>query len=223
MYGDPALPPGYVALPYANPDAPKGGRVTSGNVGGFDSLNPFATKGTPPWQLRYLAYESLLGRSWDEPFTLYGLLAETLETDDSREWVEFTLNPAAAFSDGSPVTVEDVIWSFETLGTRGHLRYRDFWSRIDSIAQTGPGKHFLGADHTQANFLTAFFRPDTPDNNSYEQWTADGSLDAAQRANLLWKDTLDRYVDPGLDPAIDEEICAYIARRKAEKPDANYY
>ncbi|WP_246040557.1 trimethylamine methyltransferase family protein [Roseovarius arcticus] len=94
---------------------------------------------------------------------------------------------------------------------------------MDAIAQTGPGKHFLGADHTQANFLTAFFRPDTPDNNSFEQWSADGGLDAAQRANLLWKDTLDRYVDPGLDPAIDEEICAYIARRKAEKPDANYY
>ncbi|WP_425466828.1 extracellular solute-binding protein [Roseovarius arcticus] len=140
MYGDPALPRGYSSLPYANPDAPKGGSITSANVGGFDSLNPFATKGTPPWQLRYLAYESLLGRSWDEPFTLYGLLAETLETDESREWVEFTLNSAAAFSDGSPVTIEDVIWSFETLGTRGHLRYRDFWTRVDSIAQSGPGK-----------------------------------------------------------------------------------
>ncbi len=140
MYGDPALPPDYTALPYANPDAPKGGRVTTGNVGGFDSLNPFAPKGTTPWQLRNLAYESLLGRSWDEPFTLYGLLAETVETDEDRAWVEFTLNPKAAFSDGSPVTVEDVIWSFETLGTRGHLRYRDFWTRIASIKETGPRK-----------------------------------------------------------------------------------
>lgn len=137
MYGDPALPPDYTALPYANPDAPKGGRVTTGNVGGFDSLNPFAPKGTPPWQLRSFAYESLLGRSWDEPFTLYGLLAETVETDESREWVEFTLNPKARFSDGTPVTVEDVIWSFETLGTRGHLRYRAFWERVASIKQTG--------------------------------------------------------------------------------------
>ncbi len=140
MYGDPALPPEFTALPYANPDAPKGGTVTSGNVGGYDSLNPFAPKGTPPWQLRHLAYESLLGRSWDEPFTLYGLLAETLQTDEARTWVEFTLNSKAAFSDGSPVTVEDVIWSFETLGTRGHLRYRDFWTRISKIEQTGPGK-----------------------------------------------------------------------------------
>ncbi|MCQ0092957.1 extracellular solute-binding protein [Roseovarius sp. M141] len=140
MYGAPALPPGYTALPYANPEASQGGRVTTGNVGGYDSLNPFAPKGTPPWQLRSFAYESLLGRSWDEPFTLYGLLAETVETDENRTWVEFTLNPKAAFSDGSPVTAEDVIWSFEALGTRGHLRYRDFWTRIARIEQTGPGK-----------------------------------------------------------------------------------
>ncbi len=140
MYGEPALAPGFEALPYANPDAPKGGSVTTANVGGFDSLNPFAPKGTPPWQLRHLSYESLLGRSYDEPFTLYGLLAETIEVDDDRTWVEFTLNPAAAFSDGSPVTTEDVIWSFETLGTRGHLRYRDFWTRITEIRQSGPGK-----------------------------------------------------------------------------------
>ena len=138
MYGEPALEPGFAALPYANPDAPKGGRVTTANVGSFDSLNPFAPLGRVPWQLRHLAYESLLGRSWDEPFTLYGLLAETVETDDARTWVEFTLDPAAAFSDGSPVTVEDVIWSFETLGTRGHLRYRGFWEQIADIRQTAP-------------------------------------------------------------------------------------
>ncbi|MGH1355621.1 MAG: ABC transporter substrate-binding protein, partial [Thalassovita sp.] len=74
MYGDPALPADFTALPYANPDAPKGGAITVGNTGGFDSLNPFIRKGTVPWQLRFLAYESLMGRSLDEPFTLYGLL-----------------------------------------------------------------------------------------------------------------------------------------------------
>ena len=93
MYGDPALPPDFVSLPYANPDAPKGGRIVTGNVGGFDSLNPFVLKGTPPWQLRFLTHESLMGRSWDEPFTLYGLLAESVETGPNREWVEFTLRP----------------------------------------------------------------------------------------------------------------------------------
>ncbi len=138
MYGDPALPPDFVSLPYANPDAPKGGKVVFGNTGGYDSLNPFVQKGTVPWQLRFWTHESLMGRSWDEPFTLYGLLAESVETDPDRTWVEFTLRENARFSDGAPVTVEDVIWSYETLGTQGHLRYRGLWGKIDSIEQTGP-------------------------------------------------------------------------------------
>lgn len=137
MYGAPALPPDFVSLPYANPDAPKGGRIVFGNTGGFDSLNPFVQKGTSPWQLRFWGYESLMGRSWDEPFTLYGLLAESIRTAPDRSWVEFTLRPEARFSDGSPVTVEDVIWSYATLGTQGHLRYRGFASQIESIVQTG--------------------------------------------------------------------------------------
>ncbi len=138
MYGDPALPPDFVSLPYANADAPKGGKVVFGNTGGYDSLNPFVQKGTVPWQLRFWTHESLMGRSWDEPFTLYGLLAESVETDSDRTWVEFTLRENAAFSDGAPVTVDDVIWSYETLGTQGHLRYRGLWGKIDSIEQTGP-------------------------------------------------------------------------------------
>jgi len=138
MYGTPALPPDFVSLPYANPDAPKGGRVVTGNVGGFDSLNPFILRGSPPWQLAHLTHETLMGRSWDEPFTLYGLLAESVETDDARTWVEFTLREAARFSDGSPVRVADVIWSFETLGSEGHPRYRGFWAKVGRIAQTGP-------------------------------------------------------------------------------------
>ena len=97
----PALPPDFVSLPYANPDAPKGGQITLGNNGGFDSLNPFVRKGNKPWQLPFLGtHESLMGRSWDEPFTLYGLLAESVETPDDRSWVEFTLRPEARFSDG---------------------------------------------------------------------------------------------------------------------------
>lgn len=137
MYGDPALPPDFVALPYANPDAPIGGAIISAEVGGFDSLNPYVLKGTVPWQLTFLISESLMGRSLDEPFTLYGLLAESVETDPDRTWVEFTLNPDARFSDGSPVTVEDVIWSYETLGTQGHPRYLTFWEKVESIEATG--------------------------------------------------------------------------------------
>jgi peptide/nickel transport system substrate-binding protein len=137
MYGEPALPPDFVSLPYVNPEAPKGGRVVFGNTGGFDSLNPFIQKGTVPWQMRFWGYEGLMGRSQDEPFSLYGLLAESVETAPDRSWVEFSLRPEARFSDGSPVTVEDVIWSYETLGTQGHLRYRGLWGKIANIEQTG--------------------------------------------------------------------------------------
>ncbi len=138
MYGDPALPPDFVSLPYANPDAPKGGKVVFGNTGGYNSLNPFVQKGTSPWQLRFWTHESLMGRSWDEPFTLYGLLAESVETAPDRSWVEFKLREGAQFSDGTPVTVDDVIWSYEILGTEGHLRYRGLWGKIDTIEATGP-------------------------------------------------------------------------------------
>lgn len=137
MYGDPVLPPDFVALPYANPDAPFGGRVVSAEVGSFDSLNPYVLRGSVPWQLTFLISESLMGRSLDEPFSLYGLLAETVETGPNREWVEFHLRPEARFSDGTPVTVEDVIFSYEILGTEGHPRYHTFWARVESIEAVG--------------------------------------------------------------------------------------
>nr|WP_235915806.1 extracellular solute-binding protein [Thalassovita mangrovi] len=138
MYGEPALPADFSALPYVNPQAPKGGRLVEGTTGGFDSLNPFIRKGTVPWLQRFLSYESLMGRNWDEPFSLYGLLAESIEVPEDRSWVAFTLRPEARFSDGSPVTVEDVIWSYETLGRSGHPRYLGFHNKIDKIEQTGP-------------------------------------------------------------------------------------
>ena len=138
MYGDPVLPPDFVSLPYANPDAPTGGRIVTANVGTFDSLNPFIRKGNTPWQLRFMIGETLMGRTLDEPFSLYGVLAESIETGPDREWVEFTLREEARFSDGSPVTVEDVMWSYETLGTQGHPRYVGFWEKIETMEQTGP-------------------------------------------------------------------------------------
>ena len=138
MYGEPALPPDFVSLPYVNPEAPKGGAITLGNTGGFDSLNPFVRKGRVPWQLSVFTHETLMGRSLDEPFTLYGLLAESVEVPDSRAWVEFTLREAARFSDGSPLTVEDVIFSFELLGTEGHPKYHGLYNQIEKIEATGP-------------------------------------------------------------------------------------
>ena len=94
---------------------------------------------------------------------------------------------------------------------------------MDAIHEVGPGAHFLGSAHTQANFMTAFFRPRTADSNSFEQWHAEGGLDAATRANRLWKKLLEEYQDPGLDPAIDEALHEYIMRRKSSMPDVNYY
>ncbi len=139
MYGEPALPEGFESLPYANPQAPKGGTIRLAESGVFDSLKPWVLKGNPVWPILFqpgLVTESLMYRSLDEPFTLYGLLAETVETDAERRWVEFTLRPEARFSDGSPVTVEDVIWSYETLGTQGHPRYHGAWSKVERIEQT---------------------------------------------------------------------------------------
>jgi len=137
MYGKPALPPDFVSLPYANPDAPKGGRIVFGESGGFDSLNPFIVNGIAPAGITNHTIETLLGRSFDEPFTLYGLLAESVVTDEDRSFVEFTLRPGARFSDGSPVTVEDVIWSFETLGTQGQPRYAAAYGKVSKVEQVG--------------------------------------------------------------------------------------
>lgn len=127
----------FTHLPYANPDAPTGGQIVTGETGSFDSLNPHIRQGSTPWQLRFLTYESLLGRSWDEPFTLYGLLAESVDIADDNLSVEFVLREEARFSNGSPVTVEDVIWSFETLGSEGHPRYLGAWSRVEGIEAVG--------------------------------------------------------------------------------------
>ncbi len=138
MYGDPALTPDFVSLPYANPDAPKGGRIVLGESGSFDSLNPFIVKGRPPAGLAALTVETLMGRSYDEPFALYGLLAESIDTDEARSFVEFTLRESARFSDGAPVTVDDVLWSFEKLGTEGNPRYAGAWAKVASAEQTGP-------------------------------------------------------------------------------------
>ena len=138
MYGTPALPPDFVSLPYANPDAPKGGRIVFGESGGFDSLNPFILKGNAPAGVSALTVETLMGRSYGEPFALYGLLAESVETDEARSFVAFTLRDGARFSDGSPVTPEDVLWSFETLGTKGSPRYAAAWAKIAKAEKTGP-------------------------------------------------------------------------------------
>jgi trimethylamine--corrinoid protein Co-methyltransferase len=94
---------------------------------------------------------------------------------------------------------------------------------MDAIDEVGPGGHYLGALHTQANFQSAFYRPACADAKTYEQWLSDGGNDAAERANKIWKRLLKDYEEPPLDPAVDEALKDYIARRKAEMPDQDYY
>ena len=94
---------------------------------------------------------------------------------------------------------------------------------MSAIAATGPGQHFLGSDHTQQNFLTALFRPLVADDNSFEQWSAEGEQDMGQRANTMWKETLAAYEDPGLDPAIDAELMDYVQSTKSQLPDTDYF
>lgn len=92
---------------------------------------------------------------------------------------------------------------------------------MSAIREVGPGKHFLGCAHTQANFETAFYRSPLADNNSFEQWEAEGSADITRRANALWKRQLADYEEPPLDPAVDEALLDYMSRRKASFPDSN--
>lgn len=129
MHGDVALPADFTHFPYANGNAPKGGALTMGVVGTFDSLNPFVLKSMRTTarglfgdvDLGNLVYETLMQRSRDEPFTLYGLLAEKVTVDPDRKWVEFTLNPKAKWSDGQPVTVDDVLFTYDILTKRAAL------------------------------------------------------------------------------------------------------
>ena len=107
-FGDLKYPADFKHLDYVNPDAPKGGTYRWGEAGSYDSFNPYVTKGRPAIGISTLTVETLLGRNYDEAFSLYGLLAESIDTDEARTYVEFTLRPEARFSDGSPVTVDDV-------------------------------------------------------------------------------------------------------------------
>ncbi len=117
-------------MPYANPDAPKGGRIVEGVLGTFDSLNPLIVQGDAVQPIRGYVVESLMARSYDEPFTLYGLLARTVETDDARSYVTFSLDPAAHFSDGVPVTADDVVFSWQLLRDHGRPNHRSYYSKV---------------------------------------------------------------------------------------------
>lgn len=160
MHGAPELSPDFTHLPYADPDAPDGGEVVFGEVGGFDNLNPFILKGSYPWEVRTQTFESLMTRNWDEAFTLYGLLAERVEVADDRSWITFHLNPAARFSDGSPVTVEDVMFSMQILSDKGRPPYFGSMKNIASMEAVGErGVKFVFAEADREAPLIIALRP----------------------------------------------------------------
>jgi len=130
MHGEPALPRGFSHLPYADPAAPKGGRIIFGQQGTFDSLNPLVVLGVAPDAVPRYVQQSLLFRSADEPFTAYGLLASRVELDDARTRLAFDIDERATFSDGKPVTAEDVLFTFELLKTKGKPFHRSSLGRV---------------------------------------------------------------------------------------------
>ncbi len=137
MHGAPKYGAGFDRLEYADPDAPKGGELRRAATGTFDSLNPFIVKGVPAHG-RHLVFESLLKRTRDEPFSLYGLIAESIEVPDDRSSVTFVLRPEARFHDGSPITVDDVVFSWETLKDRGRPNHRLYYRQVRAVERPGP-------------------------------------------------------------------------------------
>jgi microcin C transport system substrate-binding protein len=139
MHGDLKYPADAGPPDYVNPDAPKGGSVKFGTQGTFDSLHPFIIKGVPAVGLGG-QWETLCWHSPDEAFSAYGMIAETIEWPEDRTWVAFNLRPQARWHDGSPITVEDVIWSFETLKTKGAPSYATMFGDIVKVEKTGDRK-----------------------------------------------------------------------------------
>ena len=137
MHGNLKHQRGFKHFGFVNPKAPKGGRLVYGAIGGFDSLNPFIVRGRPAPNLRNYVFESLMSRAYDEPFSLYGLLAETIDTPQDRSWVSFKINEKARFSDGKPVTIDDVIHSHALLRDMGRPNHRFYYSKVAKIEKIG--------------------------------------------------------------------------------------
>ncbi len=138
LYGElPKYPSDFSHFEYVNPDAPKGGTLRQAGFGSFDSLNPFINKGVAADDIG-LVYDTLTTNSLDEPFTVYGLLAEKIEKGPNNEWVRFYLRPEAKFHDGEPVEAEDVVFTYETLISKGAPHYRGYYADVEKAVIEGP-------------------------------------------------------------------------------------
>jgi microcin C transport system substrate-binding protein len=146
LIGEPKYGPDFKQLDYVNPDAPKGGELRDHSPGGFDSLNPYIVKGEAAPGIG-LIYQSLTTATLDDTASEYGLIAQSIEVPDDLSWVAFTLRPEARWNDGQPITADDVIWSFETLKSKGEPTYRYYYANVDKAEALGPRKvkfHFSG-------------------------------------------------------------------------------
>ena len=136
LYGELKYPPDFKHFDYVNPDAPKGGAVKYEAIGTFDTLNPFTLKGVPAAGVG-LVFDTLLASAPDEPVASYGLIAESVEVAPDRKSVLYRLRKEARFADGTPITPEDVIWTFDTLKAKGHPRYRLYYADVVKAEKEG--------------------------------------------------------------------------------------
>lgn len=146
LHGEAKYPADFKNVDYVKPDAPKGGTLKQAAIGSFDSLNPFIVKGTPAAGLAEnfirsgLVYESLMMNSWDEPFSLYGVLAATVEMPEDKSWVAFNLRPEAKWADGKPVTADDVVWTFNTLRDKGQPFFKAYYGDVKEVKAESPAR-----------------------------------------------------------------------------------
>ena len=218
-----------------NPGAP----VVLGSFASSISMQSGApTFGTPePALVLYIM--AALARRLGVPFRSGGSLCASKISDAQAAFesaqtllptclagVNFVLHTAGWLEGGLSMGYEKFIMDADQAGMMHTLLagvdLSENGQAMDAIREVGPGKHFLGCSHTQANFETAFYRSPIADNNSVEQWEAEGALDTTQRANALWKKQLAEYQAPELDTAIDEALLDFVARKKNSMPDANY-
>ena len=156
LLGGLKYPAGFAHFDYVNPQAPKGGTVRLATIGAFDSLHPYVLKGRAAAGLG-LTFETLMTSSADESDSFYGLIAESIEIPQDRSWVAFTLRPEARFHDGSPINVEDVIFTFEMIKTKGHPLYRGYYTNVATAEKVGPRKvrfHFSGGLNRELPAIT---------------------------------------------------------------------
>jgi peptide/nickel transport system substrate-binding protein len=178
MHGAPAWGPSFDHPTYADPAAPKGGALVQGVLGTFDCLNPFIVKGLPAANIRSYVVESLLARGYDEPFTLYGLIADGVETNAARTEVIFTVNKAARFSDGKPITPDDVIFSWALLRDKGRPNFRIYYAKAvkaEIVGERGVRFDLTGSDDRELPLIIALMpvlakhatNPDTFEDTSF--------------------------------------------------------